>query len=179
MWVVDPIDGTRAFLKGRDEFTVAVALVEDGRPVLGAVYNPAREEFFEATSGGGARLNGAPIRVARVDHIAGARLVLGRREAGHVKWHDSLGAREVVGISSIAYKLAMVAAGRADATISLSPKSDWDVAAADLIIAEAGGTASQPDGTPLVYNRPRPRNAGVVAANPVLHRLILERLAGR
>lgn len=177
VWIVDPIDGTRAFIKGRPEFTIAAALVEDGRPVLAAVYNPATDELFEASAGGGTRLNGATVTVTGTAVIREARLLVSWREARQEGWHRELDDERVRALGSIAYKLALVAGGRYDGTVTVRPKNDWDVAAADLLVSEAGGRVTTARGEPLIYNRPAPRHPTAIAANPGLHRALLDMLA--
>lgn len=175
-WLVDPIDGTRSFLKGRPEFAVAAALVENGRPLAAAVYNPATDELFDAVPGGGARLNGRRVRAGEHEELRGARLLLSRTEAERATWPRAFPEATVLGLSSFAYKLALVAAGRADGAVTLTPKSAWDVAAGDLLLAVAGGIATTLDGAPFAYDRPAARYPSLVAAAPRLHRLLLNRL---
>ncbi len=179
VWIVDPIDGTRAFLKGRPEFTVCAALVADGAPILGVVFNPATGDFFEALKGGGARHNGNPICVTAQDAIAGAKLLSSRRSFENRDWSDAVEHAEFGFLGSMAFRLALVGAGRYDATITLSPKSDWDIAAGDLIISEAGGVTTRVDGKELRYNRPNVRHPNVIAAGPALHGKLIEGFATR
>ncbi len=179
VWIVDPIDGTRAFLQGKPEFTVCVALVADGAPILGVVFNPATGDFFEAVRGGGARHNGAAIAVSPQDAIAGAKLLSSRRTFQKRDWTDAVEHAEFGFLGSMAFRLALVGAGRYDATITLAPKSDWDLAAGDLIITEAGGVATQVDGKELRYNRPSVRHPDVIAAGPELHAKLVEGFAAR
>lgn len=177
VWIVDPIDGTRAFIKGRPEFSIAAALVEDGRPVLAAVYNPATEELFEAHSGGGTRLNGHAATVTEACVIRDSRLLLSRREAEQEGWHRELDQDRVKALGSIAYKLALVASGHYDGTVTVRPKNDWDIAAAELLVTEAGGHVTTAAGAQIVYNRPKPLHPTVIAANPGLHGALLAMLA--
>jgi myo-inositol-1(or 4)-monophosphatase len=170
IFVVDPIDGTVAFLKQKPHFTICAALVEDGRPIAAAVYNPIADECFTAAQGQGAHLNGAPIHVSGRDTIEGCRM-LGPKSI-FAGWPEM----EVATYSSIAYRIALVAAGRHDAMISLTVKHDWDLAAADLIVQEAGGLLSDEAGAKLVYNRPVPAQRASIAAGPRLHALLLARL---
>ena len=174
VWLVDPIDGTRAFIDGKPEFAIAAALIETGRPVLGAVFNPATEEFFAAAAGRGAELNGRPIRVSARPTLAGARLISGRRMFERAGWPAPPEGASFHSINSIAYRIALVAAGRYDACVSLGQKSEWDVAAADLILAEAGGRLTTARDEPLVFNKARPVQASLVAAGPALHRVLIE-----
>lgn len=176
VFVVDPIDGTRGFLMHRPEYTVSVALVAAGRPVAGVLFNPETEEFFEATAGGGARCNGAALRVADTRELSAMTVVVSRREMKRLRNFPELCQGEVRGVSSIAYKIALVAAGRADAAVSFKPKSDWDLAVAHLLITEAGGRISCVDGRPIRFDQPRPDHDDVLAANPALHALLVERL---
>ncbi|WP_372054284.1 3'(2'),5'-bisphosphate nucleotidase CysQ [Tistrella mobilis] len=178
IWVVDPIDGTRAFVDGRPEFTISVALVEAGRPVIAQVFNPATGEFFEAVAGHGCRLNGAPCRVGGGTDPLAARLLVSRRELYERRWGSGLDGSAVIALGSIAYKLALVAAGRFDAAVSLRPKADWDLAAADLIVAEAGGRMTDAEGRDLLYARPdTTEHPSLIAANPALHAALIGRLA--
>jgi myo-inositol-1(or 4)-monophosphatase len=170
VFVVDPIDGTVAFLKQKPHFTICAAVVEEGRPIAAAVYNPIAEECFTAAKGEGAHLNGAPIHVHDRDRIAGASVLAPKTIfAG---WPEM----DVTSYSSIAYRVVLVAAGRHDAMISLTTKHDWDLAAADLIVTEAGGLLSDEAGRPLTYNGPTATQRVSVAAGPVLHNLLLQRL---
>lgn len=178
LWIVDPIDGTYAFLKGEAEWTVCAALAERGAVTLAAVYNPASGELFTASAGGGAALNGRPLRVRDADRLEGARLA-GSRSLFHHKglWDDPWPPMDVFWVYSIAYRLSLVAAGRAEGTASLTLMSEWDVAAAALLVQEAGGVITQATGEPLAFNKPVPRVTGVVAAGPGLHRLLEARMA--
>ncbi len=173
VWVVDPIDGTRAFIRGLPEFTVSVALVESGRPVIAVVYNPATEELFEAAAGGGASLNGGPIKVSGQLEFAGARFISGKRIFERAGWPEPPENAEFASINSIAYRMCLVAAGRHDACLSLTRKSDWDIAAADLIVAEAGGLSTTARNQAFVYNRAVLTHPSVIIAGPGLHRRLM------
>jgi myo-inositol-1(or 4)-monophosphatase len=176
VWCVDPIDGTRAFLKGDPEFTICAALLEGGRPILAAVYNPASDEFFEAVAGGGARLNGAAIRARDGTSMEHAHLLAGRRMFERAGLEGPPPGATFRFINSIAYRLSLVAAGRFDSCVSLNGKSDWDIAAADLIVAEAGGLVTTARGAPFVYNAASTRHGSVVASAPGLHGQVLAML---
>jgi myo-inositol-1(or 4)-monophosphatase len=173
VFVVDPIDGTVAFMKGRPHFTICAAVVEDTRPVAGVVFNPASDECFAARHGGGAFLNGDPIHVGHRTQIAGCRL-LGNAQvfAGWPPLH-------IENFSSIAYRVALVAAGRFDAMISLTSKRDWDLAAADIILSEAGGQVVGPDNLLLAYNRAPALQGATIAAGPDLIPALLAELAAK
>ena len=178
VWIVDPIDGTRAFMRGEPHFTICIALVEAGRPIAAVVFNPATGECFEATHGGGARLNGSPIFASGAAKLDGARLLTSEALLAHKGWAEPWPVMHVEMRNSIAYRLALVASGQFDGCLSLSSKFDWDIAAADLILNEAGGCLSRRDGTPYIYNQAEPRHPGLIAAGGKLHALLLDR-AGR
>jgi myo-inositol-1(or 4)-monophosphatase len=175
VWMIDPIDGTNAYLRHVPEWTVSAALVEDGVPVIGMVFNPATGEFFHAVRGRGAFLNGAPIHVSNRSTLEGARLIASGGLFKKKIWKEPWPEVHSRWVNSVAYRLALVAAGRADATISLSAKSEWDLAAATLIIEEAGGTITDHRGEPFRFNRAVPRYTSLVASPPSLHALLLER----
>ena len=177
VWMVDPLDGTRAFLKGRPEYTVTAALVEAGRPVAACVANPATGETFAAARGRGATLNGRAIHASVAPGLAGARVVTSRGEHQKRDWLGLLPGCATEAISSIAYKIALVGSARYDGAVTLWPKSEWDIAAAELIVAEAGGCVTTATGDALVYNKREPRFPSVVASAPDLHRPLLDALA--
>lgn len=177
VWIIDPIDGTRSFLAGRPEFTVCVALAVAGAPAAAAVFNPATDELFDAIAGGGARLNGRRIQASEARTLAGARLLVGRTEKRRAGWAADLAEATVTAIGSMAYKLALVAAGRFDAAVTLLPKSEWDVAAGDLLVREAGGRVTDAAGRGLGYNLARPRFGSIAAAAARLHPRLIERLS--
>ena len=175
VFVVDPIDGTRSFLRHRPEFAVSVAIVADGLPLLGCVYNPATGEFFDAVAGHGARCNGSAVSVSRKVGLDGAKLLVSWREFQKLCEGGAFVGCEMAPIGSIAYKIALVAAGTANAVVALAPKNDWDLAAADLILREAGGRLTDSQGHTLLYCGTGHRS--VVAADPLLHAQLLARLS--
>jgi myo-inositol-1(or 4)-monophosphatase len=171
VFVVDPIDGTVAFLKQRPHFTICAAVVEAGRPRSAVVFNPISGECFAARAGGGATLNGAPMHVTARNALAGARM-LGPKASFENGWPQM----EITSFSSIAYRIVLVAAGRYDGAVSISAKRDWDLAAADLILREAGGILSDRSGATLFYNRASATQSSSIAAGPPLHGLLLAQL---
>ena len=180
VWIVDPIDGTRSFIEGKDEFCVSVALVEHGQPVLAALFNPATEEYFSATLGAGAKLNGAPIRANADATLAEARILGGKKTFTQEGWLAQAPRATFGWRNSIAYRLALVAADRYDAVISLGGKNEWDIAAADLVLREAGAVMTTAQGEPFGYNRPSPCHGGdLLAAPPALHADLLRLFARR
>lgn len=178
IWVVDPIDGTRDFLRGRTGWAVSVALVEDGAVVLGALAAPARQQVFVATLGGGATLNGVPLAVSGRTDLAGARLPVEAANLVAGFWPEPWDAVAVERPNSLALRLAHVASGFADGWIEGRTVAEWDVAAAVLIVTEAGGVVTNRDGAPLAFNRPSPAVHGLVAATPALHAPLHRRLTG-
>lgn len=176
-FIVDPIDGTRGFLKGRPHFTIVAAVVQDGRPVSAAIYNPISEEMYDAMRGGGARLNGDVVRVSKTDTLEGSRILAPRSyfepTQEHDLWPESI---QTETLSSIAYRLALVAEGKYDAILSLTAKNDWDLAAGDLLLSEAGGRVTAPGGEPLLYNKPQPLQRGALGAGPALYAILKQRL---
>ena len=173
VWIVDPIDGTRDYIRGRDGWAVSVALIEDGQPVLGVLDAPVRRQRWTAAAGQGARMNGARLAVSpRVD-FAGSRTPV---DALPKADRDLL---MVAKPNSIALRMAMVASGEADFLATLRWGNEWDVAASILIAREAGATVTDAIGRKLRFNQPRPQFFGVMAAAPGIHGAAVERLRER
>ena len=173
VWVVDPIDGTRGYIAGREDWSVSVALVEDGRPVLAALFAPATSEMFLATAGGGATRNGAPMQVSAGNSLVDARA------AGPMRRLDALAKRvpsiqKMPRVHSLALRIARVATGELDATLVGPSSHDWDLAAADLLVHEAGGIVTALDGQPLIYNRPDPVHSVLAATGRERHAMLIE-----
>lgn len=168
VWIVDPIDGTRAFLNGRHEWVISVALVEDGKPVLGFVYNPMNEQMFVGIVSAGATLNDQDIAVSGTDEIADCRLIANANQMNHNRWQQPWPYMQIKRYNALAYRIVMVAAGRFDATVAFSRFHEWDVAAADLILREAGGLMTDFNGEQFSYNQPLPKHQNAIAANPTL-----------
>lgn len=175
VWIVDPIDGTRAFVEKRPQFTVCAALVERGRPVCAAVYNPVTNEMYAATSAAGATLNGAAIRTTTRTGLDDAAILGTRKTFENPSWPEPWPTMRFSMRNSVALRMALVASGAYDACVSFGPKSDWDLAAADLIVTEAGGTVTDHTGGQLLYNLSRPRQPSLVAAGRGLHQTLVKR----
>ena len=171
-FVVDPIDGTRAFIDRTPNFAVSVAVIENGQSIAGALYNPLTEEMFEAYLSGGARLNGELITAGDNDKIEGIRMVGYARKFRRLGWPDM----NCHVANSMAYRMALVASNQADATVAFTPKSDWDVAAAQLIASEAGAIVTNLHGAAPSYDGETTSGLGVICAGPVLHALLLDRV---
>jgi myo-inositol-1(or 4)-monophosphatase len=182
LWVVDPIDATRDYARGGDEFSVSIGLTQDGSAVVGAVYAPARGELFTGAVGAGAWLNGAPARVTPTAALAAARVTVSRSESFAALHGLALPFTPGL-VSSAAYKLARVSAGLDDATFSAQARRDWDVCAGAALVLAAGGAVTLLDGRPLRFDRAELlQPMGLVAAGPALHPLLraaLAPLAGR
>ncbi|MCD2180663.1 3'(2'),5'-bisphosphate nucleotidase CysQ [Rhizobium sp. GN54] len=173
LFVIDPIDGTRAFIAGKDLWCVSAAVVHRGRPVAGVLFAPALEEVFASVEGGPALKNGQPVRASEPDGAHPLRLAAAEDMVTRLD-RAALGPVErIPHVPSLAYRLAMVADGRIDGTLVKRNAQDWDLAAADLILANAGGGLADLDGKPLTYNRPDVRHDVLCAAgSSVLGRLI-------
>ena len=170
VWIVDPIDGTRAYLAGTADWSISAALAVGGRPVIAAVFAPVTEELFLARAGGGATLNGAPMMAVAGDHLGGAKAVGPKR---FLRQLEQLGVVTAPRIGSLALRLARVAQGALDLCIAGGNSHDWDLAAADLLVHEAGGALTTLAGEPLTYNRPHPVHGVLVAAGRARHAALL------
>lgn len=172
--IVDPIDGTRGLLRGLREVTVSVGLWSGGEMVWGCVLNPFTNEEFLAERGGGAWCGGQRLRVSRTETMSRADLVLSRteHETGRLEWLAGRVRYRPVG--SIAYKMCLVAAGRADGTFTPGRRHEWDIAAATLIVEEAGGRVSNGKGREIRFNSNEIEVQGLVVSNRVLHEDLLD-----
>jgi myo-inositol-1(or 4)-monophosphatase len=168
VWVVDPIDGTRAFIAGREDWSVSAALVVDGRPVVAALYAPATNEMFLATEGRGAVRNAEPIHASPGSGLDGAR-VAGPKRVLDWAANSGTGIVAMPRVHSLALRLARVANSELDAAVAGGNGHDWDLAAADLLIHEAGGMLTALDGRPLTYNRPDPVHGTLIASGRDRH----------
>lgn len=178
VWIVDPIDGTRGYLAGREDWCVSVALVEDARPLLAAVFAPASDEFFFAERGRGSLLNGLPVHAAPgaeldFSRVAGPKPLVERlnRSAAEITMHPRIG--------SLALRLCRVAHGRLDAAFAGGQSRDWDLAAANLIVQEANGNMTALSGDTILYNRREVTHGVLVAAGRDRHASIVEHFRAR
>jgi len=165
VWVVDPIDGTKYFMRAIPQYSISVALVEAQAPVVAVVYNPMRDEMFTAVAGAGTKMNGR--RVSVTVSAPGRPVMLvsppGFERGAFRRLEPQV---QCVPMGSIAYTLALVAAGAADATLNIDGLNEWDVAAGVLLVREAGGTVVDSAGTALLFNKPKTSLRGIVAASP-------------
>ena len=165
VWVVDPLDGTREFVEGIPEWCVSVALVERGRAVAGGICNPSTDTTVVGSLETGVTLNGQPCRTRELNALESCAVLASRSEVSRGEWRRFDGAPfRVQPMGSVAYKLSLVAAGLADATWTLVPKHEWDVAAGAALVRAAGGVVWTPDGADPEFNRKTPLLPGLLAA---------------
>ena len=172
VWIVDPIDGTRAFIGGLSDWAISAALAEDGRPVVAALFAPVENALYLATAGKGATLNGLPMAASDADSLDGARVAGPKRRLDAL---DALHARITLlpKVNSLALRIARVATGAIDVAFAGPNSHDWDLAAADLIVQEAGAALTDFAGRMVIYNRPDPVHAALVAAGPGRHEKLI------
>ena len=179
VWVVDPLDGTREFVAGIPEFCVSVGMVENGRPVAGGICNPATEEIFLGSVDSGVTYNGKPAQPSRRTSLEGALILASRSEVKRGEWkmfdNSSFKIRPM---GSVAYKLALVSAGLADVTFTLTPKNEWDVAAGAALVDSAGGYVRTLDNAHLRCNQRNPLLSGLLACAPKLEEALRARVSG-
>jgi myo-inositol-1(or 4)-monophosphatase len=173
LWIVDPIDGTRAYMAGRTDWAVSVALVENARPIAAVVFAPMEDGFYLALAGEGATLDGAPITASVGEgfdqaHVAGPKPLIERL----AKFEPGVVAEPKV--HSLALRIARVATGRLDVAFAGRDSHDWDLAAADLLVHEAGGALTTFEGEQIIYNRAEARHGALIAAGPARHARLIE-----
>lgn len=165
VWIVDPLDGTREFVEGIPEWCVSIGLVESGRAVAGGILIPPRGLTIIGSIEAGVRVNGEPAATRSLESLEGVRVLASRSEVGRGEWKRFDAAPfEVQAMGSVAAKMALVAGGLADATWTLVPKNEWDVAAGTALITAAGGEVWTPEGPPPAFNKRRPKFSGLLAA---------------
>jgi len=180
VWIVDPLDGTLEFIAGIPEWCVSVGWIENGRAVAGGIYNPVTREQFLGSLETGVTYNGSPAAASKKDGLSGALVLASRSEVKRGEWDDFQNASFMVrSTGSVAYKLALVAAGLADATWTLSPKNEWDVAAGVALIESAGGFVQNLENSPLTFNRQSSLLSGLIAGGACLRGEISELLSER
>jgi myo-inositol-1(or 4)-monophosphatase len=176
VWLVDPIDGTRDFVRGRTGWAISVALAVDGEVAVAALAAPARGQLFVAARGQGASCNGLPLRVSALESLVGVRLPMDAANLTAPFWPSPWPGAVVERPNSLALRMAKLAGDEADAWVEGRSIWEWDVAAASLILAEAGGVATDRHGAALSFNKPSPTFQGIAAATPALHLEVLARL---
>ncbi|MGI3169595.1 inositol monophosphatase family protein [Pseudooceanicola sp. C21-150M6] len=175
-FIIDPIDGTRSFIEGSETWAHSLAIAEEGEIVAAAVYLPVKGKLYAAALGRGAHLNDRPLRVSGREDLDGARVLAAKPNYDARHWP-----RGVPNVSrhyrpSLAYRLSLVAEGRYDAMLTFRDSWEWDIAAGELILREAGAITSTRTGAALRFNNPEPLVDGVIAAGPALHGRILDAL---
>jgi myo-inositol-1(or 4)-monophosphatase len=177
VWIVDPIDGTHQFIRGRAEWAVSIALSENGTAIEGAIFNPWAQQMFNRNEQGAVQLNNKPTHITDKKSLETVTVLVSKAE---LRWGNLDHLRnlpiELNPVGSIAYRLALVAAGYSDATISLEPKNEWDVAAGILLIQAAGGTVTDLNGENLVFNKKNTLLNGIIAAGNNTHHNLLEEI---
>ncbi|WP_230533173.1 inositol monophosphatase family protein [Microvirga roseola] len=168
IWIVDPIDGTRAFATGHPDWSISIALVENGRPVLGVIHAPIHDRMYEAVLGRGARCNGESLRASEAEALKSARVAGPKPLMDRLERHISPIER-LPKVPSLALRLARVAEGSIDIGLVSSNAQDWDIAAADLILHEAGARLTDFTGTAPAYNKPLPSHGEMIAVASRLH----------
>lgn len=169
VWIVDPLDGTKEFVTGIDEWCISIGLAQSGRMIAGGICNPLRREIFLGTLESGVTLNGRPAGISTRTDIAGAKILASRSEVGRGQWKQFESAPfAFTPMGSVAYKLARVAAGLDDATFTLVPKNEWDIAAGTALVHAAGGRVVDKSGREITFNREKTLLEGLFAAPPAL-----------
>ena len=176
VFIVDPIDGTRSFIEGSQTWAHSLAIAHNGSVVAAVVYLPLRNKLYYASRGQGAFLNGQAITCSPQTRLEGAQVLAAKPMTEPQHWRDAVPEFARGYRPSLAYRMALVADGSYDAMLTLRPTWEWDIAAGDLILREAGATSSDRFGNPLQFNNPDPRLAGIVAGTPVVQANILEAL---
>ncbi len=176
VFIIDPIDGTRAFIAGHENFSHSFAVATKGEITAGVVYLPAKGMMFSAEAGKGAFLNGNPIRNSGRENLEGARILAAGSQFKAELWNGKPPPVERHFRSSLAYRLCLVAQGRFDGMVTFRPAWEWDVAAGDLICREAGAQTGTPQGDVPYYNSETPRLPGLFSAAPSIFRGLLDRL---
>jgi myo-inositol-1(or 4)-monophosphatase len=173
IFILDPLDGTRAYLDGQDGFCHPVCVVENGQPIAAAIHLPRLGQTYSAARGKGAFCNGQRIHVS--SRVSGATALAARSQFDAAHWPGGVPDLTRHFRPALAWRMALVAEGAFDAMLTFKPAWHWDIAAGALIVEEAGGLASDDLGAPLVFNTPDARASGVLAANPALHADLLAR----
>lgn len=177
VWLVDPLDGTKEFIDKIPEFGVSIALIENGRPVVAVVYNPIHDQLFWAVRGQGAWQEQRRLQVTQTSQLSAATILASRSETKRGEWKNFTAQFRMQPMGSIAYKLAVLAMGDADASFTLTPKNEWDICAGVLLVEEAGGHVSHLDGRQVIFNQPKTLLQGLVASNSLLHAQLLHLIA--
>ena len=176
IFIVDPIDGTRSFMNGHENFSHALAVAHKGEVIAAVVHLPIKGLTYSAAKGKGAFLNGEPIGHSNVEAVLGSRVLASGSQFHADLWPNGVPPVERHFRSSLAYRMCLVANGRFDGMVTIRDAWDWDVAAGCLICAEAGAVSTTRTGAAPLFNKKRPCQAGMLAAAPILHARLMEHL---
>lgn len=176
--IIDPIDGTRAFIAGEPGFSISIGIAVGGRLTAAAVHLPARGETFAASVGGGALKNGVPIAATDPEATADATVLAARVQMQPERWSGGVPPMTRHFRSSLAWRMCLVAEGRFDSMVTFRRAFEWDIAAGTLIATEAGARVTDGDGAGMIFNSVDGMQAGVVAAGPSLHQQIMHHRNG-
>ncbi|MBS1302325.1 3'(2'),5'-bisphosphate nucleotidase CysQ [Loktanella sp. SALINAS62] len=171
-FIIDPIDGTNAFIRGDKDWAHAFAVVEDGVPIAGVVFMPARSLMFAAAQGQGATCNGRPISVSALTHMNSAQVLTTKPNMAPHHWKGATPPFQRGFRSSLAYRMALAAEGKFDAMLTLHPTWEWDIAAGAILVAEAGGQVTDKRGKPLRFNSRNRQLDGVLAGGAIVTSLL-------
>ena len=175
-WCLDPIDGTRSFIAKKPEYTISLALVVKSEPIFGVIYNPRTKEMFSAEKTKGAYCNDRKLKVNDKKYLEDCNLAISQSEYKKINKYFLYEKSQIITMGSIAYKIALVAKGNIDITLSLTQKSDWDLAAASLILEEAGGIITKKNGDPINYNTNNLSVSSVIASNKTIHKNLVHQI---
>ena len=170
VWIVDPLDGTKEFIEGIPHFSVSIAMVYDGRPVVGVIYNPATNEMFSCEKSKGVYLNAKKVNVSHKTNLLDASISVSRSEARRKEWEPYRNHfKSINPIGSVAYKLALVSSGNYDIFTTIAPKNEWDICAGDCLVSEAGGVFKTVNDKKIIYNQKKTLvRDTIIATNSVL-----------
>ena len=170
VWIVDPLDGTKEFIEGIPHFSVSIGLVDNGEPVIGVIYNPVSGEMFSCEKGKGVYLNGEKVFASNKQNLIDSTIVVSRSELKRNEWEPfKKQFKSIKPIGSVAYKLALVSAGKYDIFATIAPKNEWDVCAGDCLVSEAGGTFKTINDKKIIYNQKKTLVTDtIIATNSIL-----------
>lgn len=168
VFIVDPIDGTRSFIAGQENFAISIAIAHHGQITHGVVNMPVKQRVYCAHKGGGAWLNNEPLQISQAQHVKNANVLIAKKQFTSGHWRIERPPIKQHFRSSLAYRLSLVAQGRFDAMLTLGDTWEWDVAAGDIIVTEAGGSIADRKARSVCYNNTTPKLSGFCAANLIL-----------
>ena len=174
VWTIDPIDGTRAFLRKQSDWTISCALLIGNIPTYAAIYNPVKNEFYDAVLGHGARLNNQIINVSQRHEIARSNIIISKKACSLFHKKNRLENTNQKWASSVAYRMCLLSSGKADAVFVRSGAYDWDLAAAHLIVRESGGILTNFSGQHPTFNNDSLRHGNILASNEKIHNKLLK-----